>query len=345
MEALDWLGNSDAMRDPKSPRWAGYISYDLGRLFEPMPSIAADDLSLPLFMFVSTSRAPPGKLPAVSARQRPTLARPAVPRSDYEQAVQAVLDFVAAGDVYQVNLSQRLTAVTAEPGSHIYARLQAQSPASYGALIDCDAFQIISNSPELFFSVQPSGNCRRTILSRPIKGTRPRGEGMFEQLLASEKDAAELAMIVDLQRNDLGKVCEIGSVRVTEPRTIEAHPSIFHGVATIEGALRNDVSLAEILRALFPCGSITGCPKIRAMQIIEHLEPTRRGPYCGAIGYIDADGSMQFSVAIRTMTIIDGTAVVPVGGGIVADSTPAAEYDETIVKAHAMLRALSAKLG
>lgn len=167
---------------------------------------------------------------------------------------------------------------------------------------------------------------------------------MREELLNSAKDKAELAMIVDLQRNDLGRICEVGSVRVTNHREIEEHPTVYHGVATIKGELRDNVGLAEILRAVFPCGSVTGCPKIRAMQIIEELEPVRRNAYCGAIGYIAADGSMQFNVAIRTMTMMNGMAYVNVGGGIVADSTPAGEYEETLVKARAMFDALGARL-
>ena len=160
------------------------------------------------------------------------------------------------------------------------------------------------------------------------------------ELLHSVKDQAELNMIVDLERNDLGRVCEIGSVRVTQPRTIEAHPTVYHGVATVEGLLRADVDFVDLLRATFPGGSVTGAPKIRAMEIIEELEPVRRGPYCGAIGYLAADGSMEFNVAIRTMTFKDGLVHIPVGGGIVADSDPAAEYEETLVKAKAMFDAL-----
>jgi len=149
------------------------------------------------------------------------------------------------------------------------------------------------------------------VTTRPIKGTRPRAAGMEEELRHSLKDQAELNMIVDLERNDLGRVCEIGSVRVIEPRVIEAHPTVYHGVATIEGQLRDDVTFADLLRATFPSGSVTGAPKIRAMQIIDELEPCARGPYCGAIGYLAADGSMQFNVAIRTMIAKDGLVHIP----------------------------------
>jgi len=346
-EAFDWMAqdvDDERAKTRGHQRWAGYISYDLGRLVEQIPTAARDDLNLPLFAFAK-----------VPQQQAPNVAMPASPsqssaianfsQKQYEAAVQRVIDYIAAGDVYQVNLSQRLAVNTTERAADVYARLLHDAPAEYGAFLDFGAFQIISNSPELFFKVERTPGGRRSIVSRPIKGTRPLGKGMRDQLLHSQKDAAELAMIVDLQRNDLGRVCEIGSVRVTEPRAVEQHPTIYHGVATIEGLLRTDVRPSDILRAVFPCGSVTGCPKIRAMQIIEALEPVRRGAYCGAIGYIGGDGSMQFNVAIRTITLKDAVAYVPVGGGIVADSTPAAEYEETIVKARAMLAALGASLG
>jgi anthranilate/para-aminobenzoate synthase component I len=191
--------------------------------------------------------------------------------------------------------------------------------------------------------VTPLPGGGRRVVTRPIKGTRPRGVGMREELLRSEKDQAELNMIVDLERNDLGRVCEVGSVRVTQTRAIEEHPTVYHGVATVEGRLREDVGLVELLRATFPGGSVTGAPKIRAMEIIEELEPVRRGPYCGAIGWIGAGGAMEFNVAIRTMVVKGGTVYMPVGGGIVADSVPEREYEETIVKARAMFDAVGVK--
>ena len=163
---------------------------------------------------------------------------------------------------------------------------------------------------------------------------------MEQELRDSKKDQAELNMIVDLERNDLGRICQIGSVRVTNPRQIESHPTVYHGVATIEGTLRDDVNFVDLLRATFPGGSITGAPKIRAMQIIEELEPTRRGPYCGAIGFVGNDGHIEFNIAIRTMIATAGQVHIPVGAGIVADSQPAAEYEETLVKAKAMFAAL-----
>jgi para-aminobenzoate synthetase component I len=257
-------------------------------------------------------------------------------RPQYLEAVRRVIDYIAAGDVFQVNLSQRFCVATRDAPREIFRRLHSATPAAQGALLQLRDFALISNSPELFLRVTPD----RRVITRPIKGTRPRGDGMEAELRDSKKDQAELAMIVDLERNDLGRVCEIGSVNVVEARVIEAHPTVYHGVATIEGKLRGDVTFVDLLRATFPSGSVTGAPKIRAMQIIDELEPVRRGPYCGAIGYLAADGTIEFNVAIRTMIAKDGPIHIPVGGGIVADSDPAAEYEETLVKARAMFAAL-----
>lgn len=332
----------DAIRQIEQSRapLVGYFSYDLAPLFETLPATARDDLHLPLVAFTEASPLQRRSC-SVSTTPRARIVGSTFDRRAYEHAVARCIDYIRAGDIFQVNLSQRFMIETPETPADIFERLQAQSPATYAAFLDFGAFAIVSNSPELFLRVERLPDGRRKIVNRPIKGTRPRQEGMDVELRDSEKDQAELAMIVDLQRNDLGRICEIGSVVVTEPRVIEAHPTVYHGVATVEGILRDDVTLADVLRATFPCGSITGCPKIRAMQIIDELEPVRRGPYCGVIGWIDpASGTMELNVAIRTMVIKGGRAYVNVGGGIVADSDPAAEYEETIVKARAMFRAL-----
>jgi len=346
LEALRWLEADARSAMRAEDRWIGYLSYDLGRSFESLPTRAADDLGLPLMAFVhcapsneeiSESGVLPEKLiETARGDMRSTFSRPA-----YLQAVGRAIEYIAAGDVFQVNLSQRFSLPQPASARQIYQRLLSQSPAAYGALLDFGSFALVSNSPELFLSIEPepeTGN--RRLITRPIKGTRPRQPGMDIELLRSAKDQAELNMIVDLERNDLGRVCRVGSVKVTQPRTIEAHPTVFHGVATIEGILRDDCGFAETINALFPGGSITGAPKIRAMEIIEELEPVRRGPYCGAIGYLAADGSAQFNIAIRTMIVKDGQIHIPVGGGIVADSEPDAEYEETLVKAKAMFTAL-----
>jgi anthranilate/para-aminobenzoate synthase component I len=334
LAALAWM--SQTWPDPRG-RWVGHLNYDLGRLFEAIGPGPADELEIPLFNFTFCSSAadpPPGadaRYPSGDVPLRSNFTRP-----QYERAVAKAIEYIAAGDVFQVNLSQRFTVGLRHDPVNLYHHLARQWPARYGALLSYGDYALISHSPELFLAVTPD----RRITTRPIKGTRPLLPGMDEQLRNSLKDQAELNMIVDLERNDLGRVCTIGSVKVIEPRAIEAHPSVYHGVATIEGMLREDVTFVDLLRAMFPGGSVTGAPKIRAMEIIDELEPARRGPYCGAIGYLAADGSMQFNIAIRTMIVKDGLVHIPVGGGIVADSDPAAEYEETLTKAKALFDTL-----
>lgn len=338
LAALDWMSRQFPHSDG---RWIGYLGYDLGRLFERIPSTAAKTPELPLFEFAYCTPAmdrPNDFEPIYTTSTQPLVSN--FSREAYEQAVARAIEYIGAGDVFQVNLSQRFTMGLPDQPAHIYQRLVQESPAHYGALLSFGDYAIISNSPELFLRVSPRVDGSRGIITRPIKGTRPRTPPMDIELRDSLKDQAELNMIVDLERNDLGRVCEIGSVKVTRPREIEAHPTVYHGVATIEGILRSDVTFVDLLRAAFPGGSITGAPKIRAMQIIEELEPVRRGPYCGAIGYLSADGRMEFNIAIRTMIVKDGLIHIPVGGGIVADSKPAEEYEETLVKARAMFAAL-----
>ena len=329
----------------QSDRYVGYVSYELARSFEtlPVPPASGDGgLIVPQFAFIPAHAGTEPVSPTESPTAASRLLSSTHTRVGYERAVRRCLDYIAAGDVFQINLSQRLAVRTTLLPVRVFERLRA-FPAEYGALLDFGRFALVSNSPELFLRVTKLPDGRRRVVNRPIKGTRPNAPGMLAELLDSEKDKAELAMIVDLQRNDLGRICEIGSVVVTEPRTIETHPTVLHGVATVEGILRDGVGLTDILRATFPCGSIAGCPKIRAMQIIDELETVHRNAYCGAIGWIGG-GEMELSVAIRTMTIIDGVAYVPVGGGIVADSDPVAEYEETLTKAAAMLAALGVAL-
>ncbi len=353
-DALNWLEAS--VREPlfQNGRWIGFLSYDLGRIFEDLPAQSADDFRLPLLIFSfhsNVGRALPATSdgggqcpPCISSSERARIFS-TLSRQEYLRSVDRAMEFIAAGDIFQVNLSHRITVPQRADVRSIYHRLLEATPARYGACLDYGDFALICNSPELFLRVRTDSETgRRRVMTRPIKGTRPAGAGMEAELRNSLKDQAELNMIVDLERNDLGRVCEIGSVHVTEPRAIEAHPTIFQGVATIEGTLRSDVSLADLLRATFPGGSVTGAPKIRAMQIIEELEPVRRGPYCGAIGYLAPDGLMEFNVAIRTMIVKDGRVHIPVGGGIVADSDPANEYEETLIKARAMLTAVGVRI-
>jgi para-aminobenzoate synthetase component 1 len=263
-------------------------------------------------------------------------------RETYLATVRRVLEYIAAGDVFQVNLSQRFEARGRTEPLELYHRLKNESPAPFAAYLNWNEFTIVSASPEWFY--QTRGD---SIVTRPIKGTRPRGcnpdddARLASELLASAKDRAELTMIVDLERNDLGRVCEYGSVSVRDPLSIESFAQVHHLVATIEGRLRSDVGPVDVIRALFPGGSITGAPKIRAMEIIDELEPNRRGVYTGAIGYLSRGGASAFNVAIRTILIEGDRASFQVGGGIVADSDPEAEYAETLAKGRGMVAALT----
>lgn len=267
-------------------------------------------------------------------------------REEYVAAVARAIEYIHAGDVFQVNLSQRFEIRLERPDAlGLYESLRATSPAPFAAFLRWDDLAVASASPESFYQTRG-----RSIVTRPIKGTRPRGatpEGdaaLAAELRASPKDRAELTMIVDLERNDLGRVCEFGSVRVVEPRAVESYAQVHHLVATVAGTLRPEVGPVDALAAMFPGGSITGAPKIRAMEIIDELERCRRGLYTGAIGYYSR-GSSAFNIAIRTMLIEGDTASYQVGGGIVADSDPEAEYEETLHKGRGLRLAVEAAGG
>lgn len=350
--------------------WIGYLSYDLGRWIEKLPTDAAADRAWPIIELAwcpghleydlagkrwTAHGSYVDRLPTLNAPNPITPYRAGTPRSvftpeSYQTAVRRILDYIVAGDVFQVNLTQRFTSDF--EGDYplaqrsLFDRLARISPAWYGAYLELAEHRVIaSTSPELFLQVDAD----RRVVTRPIKGTRPASTSP-QELHDSEKDTAELNMIVDLMRNDLGRVCAYGSVRVTQPRVIESHPTIHHGVATINGRLHERKDIVDLLRATIPGGSITGAPKVRAMQIIDELEPVRRGPYCGAIGWLSRTGA-GLNVAIRTMLVENGGSAKPraesgrvyfgVGGGIVADSDPAAEFAETLDKARAMLDALN----
>lgn len=265
-------------------------------------------------------------------------------KETYLRSVSRAIEYIRAGDIFQVNLSQRFTAQGRIDPLDLYLRLKTNSPAPFSAFLQWDDLAAVSASPEWFYQTRG-----RRIVTRPIKGTRPRGhnpaddERLASELRTSEKDRAELTMIVDLERNDLGRVCEYGSVKVTEPLTVESFAQVHHLVATVEGTLRPDVGPMDVVQAVFPGGSITGAPKIRAMQIIHKLEPIRRGLYTGAIGYY-SQGASAFNIAIRTMTVEGNRAHYHVGGGIVADSVPEAEYDETLHKGRGMREVLGPAL-
>ncbi len=263
-------------------------------------------------------------------------------RADFLSAVDRAQRYIRAGDIYQVNLSQRLTAPCDFSGWELFRRLGAVSPAPFSAFLKFDDFQLASSSPELFLRLSGSH-----IMTRPIKGTRPRGADptrdaqLAYELQTSAKELAELVMITDLLRNDLGKVCEFGSVQTPELARLEQFAQVQHLVSTVEGRLRTDVTHLAALAACFPGGSITGAPKFRAMEIIDELEPLTRGPYCGCHGYLGFNRESQLSITIRTAICKDGLAHFNVGAGIVADSVPEAEYEETLAKAAGFLAALN----
>jgi len=275
-------------------------------------------------------------------------------RADYLDAVERARKYIAAGDIYQVNLSQRFTVRVDEDGLDLYCRLREASPAPFAAYLDFRALdvpagvarlEVLSSSPERLLLIDGD-----RLETRPIKGTRPRGRTpetdacLAEELRASVKDSAEHVMIVDLERNDLGRVSAVGTVRVEALAALETYANVHHLTSTIAGQRRPDASLEDVLRAVFPGGSISGAPKIRAMQIIDELEPTERGVYTGSIGYISACGHADLNIAIRTITLADGIARFQVGGAIVHDSTPEAEYRETLDKARGMAQALGVRL-
>jgi len=269
-------------------------------------------------------------------------------REDYFEAFEKIQRYIYDGDVYQINFSRRFECDYACGGIELYHWQNEYNPSPYAAFIDGGDHYVVSASPEMFITIRDG-----YIYTKPIKGTRARlcGGGSekvnqvnFSELVGSEKEQAELNMIVDLERNDIARICRAGTRKVVQARTIEEYATVFHAVATIGGELvrwEGIEDFCEVLKAVFPGGSITGAPKIRAMEIIEELEPTGRGVYTGSIGYIGLDGSVCLNIAIRTIIIKDGRAYVQTGGGIVADSKAEAEWEETITKAKALLAGIN----
>ena len=297
---------------------------------------------------ISARLAAASLLPRPSAPQAPPAIASNFTRPQYEAVVRRVVEYILAGDIFQANLSQRFTAPlpAGMTAFDLYRRLRGLNPAPFAAFLRLDDVAVASASPERFIALRAG-----RVETCPIKGTRPRGATpaedrvLADELLASEKDRAENVMIVDLLRNDLSRVCCDHTVDVPELCALERYAGVHHLVSTVTGRLLPGRSAVDLLRAAFPGGSITGAPKVRAMEIIAELEPTRRGPYTGSIGYIGFDGTMDTSIVIRTFVVRDGTAYFQVGGGIVADSDPEREYRETLDKAGGMLDALEAGHG
>lgn len=351
--------------------FAGWLSYDLGRHLERLPkprpaSPIFPDCVLGEFNAVAAFDHQSGqawvigeKMAAHRLRDRlmaapplpvldwsaGTRAQPDLPRDHYLARIARVVDYIRAGDVFQTNLAQRFTA-TAPDGMDaftLYRRMRHLAPGPFSAFITGGDCALAAVSPERFLSVDAQGH----VETRPIKGTRPRhaeparDQELADQLAHSAKDRAENLMILDLMRNDLSRVCAIGSVRAPQRMELETFPAIHHLVSVVTGQLRPGLGVVELLQATFPPGSITGAPKIRAMEIIAELETAPRGPYCGAYGWIGDDGAMDLAVAIRVAAWRHRQVVLHAGGGITADSDPVAEYDETLVKAGPILRALA----
>jgi para-aminobenzoate synthetase component 1 len=348
---------------PFSGGAVGYLGYELNSSVEDVPRAAQDETMMP-DMFLACF----GKLwcfdhidnraYALTIGEREAIQGPldfgirtkhAAPdylesnftRDQYICAVDRAKEYIAAGDIFQVNLSQRFKTKLYLDPMDLFLMLQRTNPAPYSAFLRMGNAAIISSSPELFLSVRG-----RHVITRPIKGTRRRGKTaaadrqLATELLASPKDAAELAMIVDLERNDLGKVCRYGTVKVSHLKELESYSSVHHLVATVEGELRDECDITDLLYATFPGGSITGAPKIRSMEIIAELEPTTRGAYTGCIGYIGANGNADLNIAIRTIIACGDCAFFNVGGGIVADSQAESEYEETLHKGEKLAEVL-----
>lgn len=264
-------------------------------------------------------------------------------RINFEGAVARAVEYIHAGDCFQVNIAQRLLARQDRPSDQLYLGLRRKNPAPFAGYLDLGTTQIISASPERFLRVGRG----RVVETRPIKGTRPRGatqkldDSLAQELKNSPKDRAENVMIVDLMRNDLGRVCDPGSIQVSEVCRLESYPTVHHLVSVVKGTLRQGKTSIDLLKATFPGGSVTGAPKIRSMEIITELEGVARGPYCGCLGWIGDDGQMDTNILIRTITANGGWLQFPVGGGIVADSIPEMEFEETLHKAEGLLKGLS----
>lgn len=350
---------------------AGWLSYDLNRQLEHLPSphpaapafpaarlgefnaVAAFDHHLGKAWVIGEDNAAHHLRDRLLAAPPPapldwsigSTAHPDLSRDRYEADIAQVINYIRAGDVFQVNLAQRFTAPW-PPGLSpftLYRRMRARAAGPFSAFIAASDITLAAVSPERFVALDAAGR----VETRPIKGTRPRGRdaasdaALAAELVASVKDRAENLMILDLMRNDLSRVCTVGSVAAPQRMALETYPAVHHLVSAVTGQIRPGLSAVDLLRASFPPGSVTGAPKVRAMEIIAELESAPRGPYCGAYGWFGADGAMDLAVAIRIAARMDGLAVIHAGGGITADSDPAAEYEETLVKAGPLLAALA----
>ena len=306
------------------------------------PGAAYDEAVRKIEALCTRLAAPAPSVPAPTPRPRDTALKANLERDEYKAIVERAKEYIAAGDVIQVVLSQRLSREVGANTFDIYRALRSLNPSPYMYYLTYGDLRIVGSSPERLVSVEDD-----EVITRPIAGSRPRGKtpaedaALAEELLGDQKERAEHVMLLDLGRNDLGRVCRYGTVRVDEQMVIEKYSHVQHIVSNVRGQLRVDKNPFDVLRACFPAGTLSGAPKVRAMEIIEELEPTRRGPYGGVIGYFSFSGNMDTAITIRTIVCTNGTAHMQVGAGIVADSIPDREYDECVkLKGGALLRAI-----
>jgi len=373
-ELLEKYKTDEKSHIPFTGGAAGYLSYDLCHHIEALPKSVTDDIDIPdLFLgfydgvlavdhlenkkyliahgFKESADQIIQKLKIKTEKkinlhqnktnEKETIFHSNMNKKSYLKSIQKVKDYIYSGDIYQINFTQRFQCELNKSPYTIYERLRSTNPAPFASYMNFGEGEIVCCSPERFIQVRDG-----IIETRPIKGTIARGATLKEDkknkkiLKASEKDKSELLMIVDLERNDIGKISETGSVKVTELFSIEEYATVFQQVATVTGKLKKNISTADILKSTFPGGSITGAPKIRAMEIIDELEPTARNIYTGSIGYMGFDGSIDLNIVIRTILCKENTGYFQVGGGIVWDSDPESEYQESILKGKALKEAL-----
>nr|WP_226647436.1 aminodeoxychorismate synthase, component I [Mesobacillus subterraneus] len=354
----------------------GYLSYDYARYIEKLPALAKDDSGIPevyfqlfkewfvfdhqtekLWLMALTEKGQEKQsedklagwlmqweadVPAVEAEHKPATdeLQVSMDEAEFIEAVKKVQQYIAQGDVFQVNLSVRQSKPIETEALEVYRQLRKLNPSPYMGYLHTEDFQLVSGSPELLAKVKGS-----EVSTRPIAGTRSRGRTdeedlqLANELINNEKERAEHVMLVDLERNDLGRVCKYGSVEVNEFMVIEKYSHVMHIVSNVRGELAEGETWFDVVNATFPGGTITGAPKVRTMEIIEELEPVRRGPYTGSLGWFGFNGNMELNIIIRTMLIKDGMAHVQAGAGVVIDSIPANEYKESLKKAIALWKA------
>jgi para-aminobenzoate synthetase component 1 len=352
----------------------GYFSYDIGRTIEELPKMTVEEVKVPdcYFYFYDNAvivdnlkkktyitslgilKVPKASINEIKSKiskghkvqyrevnESGTEFTSNFRKNQYIDTVEKVRQYIRSGDVYITNLTQRFCSKTTKAPYDIYKDLRHINPAPFAAFLNVEDFSLVSSSPERFMEIR-----NNIVQTRPIKGTRPRGKNKEEdlknrqELIDSEKDKSELLMIVDLERNDLSKVCKPYSVKVTELFKLEEYSTVFHLVANVIGELKDEYTAVDCIKACFPGGSITGAPKVRSMEVIEELEPTRRNVYTGCIGYLGFDGNADLNIVIRTILIKDGNAYFGVGGGITWESEKEAEYEETLDKAKALMKVL-----